>query len=90
LLYNRKEIEALERKLEIAELQLILETQHSRKVIDSLEMQVSKFSLLLELSLQKDHHFNFNITQELANQQGTGDNVGGDKVGNDKIGRDKI
>jgi hypothetical protein len=53
-------------------------------------MQVSQLFSLIGQSLQKDHHTTVNINQELANQQGTGDNIGNDKVGNDKIGRDKI
>ena len=43
LLDSRKEIEALERKLEIAELELRLEKRHLTKAIESLEMQMSQF-----------------------------------------------
>jgi internalin A len=43
LLNSRKEIEALERKLEIAELELRLERRHLTKAIESLEMQMSQF-----------------------------------------------
>jgi hypothetical protein len=90
LLDSRKEIEALERKLEITELELRLERLHSTKAIDSLEMQVSRLFSLIGQSFQKDHHTTVNITQELSNQHGKGDNFGGDNVNQDKIGRDKL
>ena len=90
LLNSRKEIEALERKLEIAELELRWERRDSIKAIESLEMQVSRLFSLIGQSFQKDHHITVNLTQELSNQHGTGDNFGGDNVNQDKIGRDKI
>jgi Leucine-rich repeat (LRR) protein len=90
LLDSRKEIEALERKLEIAELELRLERRHSIKAIESLEMQISQLFSLIGQSFEKDHHTTVNITQELSNQHGQGDNFGGDNVNQDKIGRDKL
>jgi hypothetical protein len=61
-----------------------------RQRINSLEMKVDQLFSIIGQSFQKDHHTTVNITQELSNQQGTGDNIGNDKIGNDKIGRDKI
>ena len=97
LLSDPFEVMALKNKLEIAELELrqakelfAIVSDKDRQRINSLEMQVSELFSIIGQSLQKDHHTTVNINQELANQQGTGDNIGNDKVGNDKIGRDKI
>jgi hypothetical protein len=97
LLSDPFEVMALKNKLEIAELELrqakelfAIVSDKDRQRINSLEMKVDQLFSIIGQSFQKDHHTTVNITQELSNQQGTGDNIGNDKVGNDKIGRDKI
>jgi Leucine-rich repeat (LRR) protein len=97
LLTDPFEVMALKNKLEIAELELrqakelfAIVSDKDRQRINSLEMKVDQLFSIIGQSFQKDHHTTVNITQELSNQQGTGDNIGNDKIGNDKIGRDKI
>jgi Leucine-rich repeat (LRR) protein len=97
LLTDPFEVMALKNKLQIAEMELRISRENfaafkddSHQRINSLEMQVSQLFSIIGQSLQKDNHITVNLTQELSNQQGTGDNIGNDKVGNDKIGRDKI
>jgi Leucine-rich repeat (LRR) protein len=96
LLTDPFEIIALKHKLDIAELELrqakelfAIVSDKDRQRINSLEMQVSQLFSLIGQSFQKDHHTTVNITQELSNQHGKGDNFGGDNVNQDKIGRDK-
>jgi Leucine-rich repeat (LRR) protein len=97
LLTDPFEIIALKHKLDIAELELrqakelfAIVSDKDRQRINSLEMQVSQLFSLIGQSFQKDHHTTVNITQELSNQHGKGDNFGGDNVNQDKIGRDKV
>jgi hypothetical protein len=96
LLTDPFEVIALKNKLEIAELELrqnkelfAIVSDKDRQRINSLEMQVSQLFSLIGQSFQKDHHITVNLTQELSNQHGQGDNFGGDNVNQDKIGRDK-
>jgi hypothetical protein len=88
---------ALKNKLQIAEMELRISREnfaafkdYSRERSNFLEMQISQFFSLIGQSLQKDHHITVNLTQELSNQHGQGDNFGGDNVNQDKIGRDKV